>query len=152
MIVPIFTPLNTTMKKIFTLLTAGLLYTFYTTAQTKVPIEEASKHIGETVTICDKVYGAKFLETSKTQPTFLDLGGNVPNQKLTIVISFDDRKNFTGKPEETFVGKNVCVTGKLVDYKGKPEIIVTRPEDITAHDDGGGGGPEIRTKDFMPFQ
>jgi micrococcal nuclease len=138
------------MKKLFTLFVAGSLTCHYSNGQSKVPIDDVSKHIGEIVTVCDKVYGGKFLENSKSQPTLLNMGGEVPRQKLTVVINPDDRKKFAGKPEETFTGKNVCVTGKLVDYKGKPEIVISNPDEI--HSDGGGGGLEIRTKDFLPFQ
>ena len=29
--------------------------------------------------------------------------------------------------------KNICVTGSIKEYKGKPEIIISKPEDITIH-------------------
>jgi micrococcal nuclease len=139
------------MKKILPFITAGLFFTVCGLAQTKVSLDDAAKNIGKTVTICDKVSGARFLEHSKTQPTLLNMGGVAPNNKLTIVINPEDRKNFTAKPEDTYAGKHVCVTGKLLDYKGKPEIIVTRPEEILTLD-GGSGDPEIRTKDFLWFE
>jgi hypothetical protein len=60
----------------------------------------------------------------------LDLGGFHPNQQLTVVIKGQDRSRFTGKPEEYFKGKAVCVTGTIIDYKGKPEIVITDPKDI----------------------
>jgi len=97
-------------------------------AQTKISAKEASKHIGETIMICDKVYGTKFFDNSGM--TLLDLGGNHPNEYLTIVINKEDRDKFKNKPEEYFKGANVCVTGKIIDYKGKPEIIVTDPKDL----------------------
>lgn len=141
------------MRKISTFIIAGSFYAFSATAQTKIPVEEASKHIGQTVTICDKIAGGKFLENAKTRPTLLTMGGGVAaNSRLTIVINPEDRKNFPGHPEETFSGKLACVTGKLVDYKGKPEIIVTKPEEIQTLNEGGSGNPEIRTKDFIWFE
>ncbi|MCW3108350.1 MAG: hypothetical protein JWQ09_2856 [Segetibacter sp.] len=118
------------MTKALPLILASFLYTVYTTAQTKIPIDEAGKHIGEIVTVCDKVYGGRFVEKSKTQPTFLNLGAAFPKQKLTILINFGNRKYFPEKPEEYYPLKNVCVTGKLIDYEGLPEIIVNKPEEI----------------------
>ena len=59
--------------------------------------------------------------------TLLNLGGNYPNQLLTIMIPGKDRDKFKEKPEEVYKGKAVCVTGKIVDYKGKPEIVVSDP-------------------------
>src|SRR6185312_3325777 len=97
-------------------------------AQTKIPAKEAAKHVGETVMVCDKVFGTKFFENNGI--TLLDLGGNHPNQYLTIVINKEDRSKFANKPEDYFKGVNVCVTGKIIDYKGKPEIIVTDPKDL----------------------
>jgi hypothetical protein len=99
-------------------------------AQTQIPIDEAAKHIGETITVCDKVYGGKFIEGSKTKPTVLNLGGSYPNHKLTILVNSELRKALGGKPEETYLNKNVCVTGQVVDSRGKPEIIVAKTEDI----------------------
>lgn len=46
----------------------------------------------------------------------------------------------------------MCVTAKLVDYKGKPEIIGTRPNEIQTINEGGGGDPEIWVKDFLWFE
>ena len=38
------------------------------------------------------------------------------------MILGEDRGNFSNKPEEFYVNKEVCVTGKIIIYKGKPEI------------------------------
>ena len=97
-------------------------------AQTKIPSKQATKHIGETVMVCDKVYGTKFFDESGL--TLLDLGGNHPNQYLTVVINKADRGKFKNKPEDYFKGTNVCVTGKIIDYHGKPEIVVTDSKDL----------------------
>jgi hypothetical protein len=78
-------------------------------AQTKIPIDEAGKQIGETVTICSKVFGGRFVRNSQTKPTLLNLGGAYPNHLLTVLINFDDRKNFTGIPGADYTNKNVCV-------------------------------------------
>jgi micrococcal nuclease len=105
------------------MLTAGLA-----AAQTKIPAKEASKHIGQTIMICDKVYGTKFFDNSGM--TLLDLGGNHPNQYLTVVINKADHSKFKNKPEDYFKGTRVCVTGKIIDYHGEPEIVVTDPKDL----------------------
>jgi micrococcal nuclease len=96
--------------------------------QTKVTAKEASKHLNEKVMVCDKVFGGKYL--SNADITLIDVGGSHPNELLTLVIKGDDRKKFKTAPEETFKGKKVCVTGEIVNYKGKPEIIITDPQQI----------------------
>jgi hypothetical protein len=97
-------------------------------AQTTIAIKDAAKHIGESVTICDKIYGGKFLNGANL--TLIDMGGSHPNEVVTLLIKGDDRKKFKDAPEEAFKNKAVCVTGTLVDYKGKPEIIITDPAQI----------------------
>jgi len=100
--------------------------------QTKISAGEAAKHIGETVTICDKVYSTKLINGSNM--TLLNLGGFYPNQLLTVMIKGQDRGKFKDAPENFFKGKKVCVTGKVVDYKGKPEIVVSEQSAINADD------------------
>lgn len=116
------------MKRLLTLISFIALFAFKASAQTTIPAKDAAKHIGETVTICDKVFGTKLLDGPNI--TFLDLGGAHPNQELTLVIKGEDRGKFTGKPEVDYKDKNICVTGVVVDFKGKPEIVVSDPSQI----------------------
>ena len=97
-------------------------------AQTVIPAKDAAKHIGETVTITDKVFSGKYFENNKM--TLLDIGGYNPNQLLTLMIPGADKAKFRGNPEVDYKGKDVTVTGKIIEYKNKPEIIVTDPSQI----------------------
>jgi micrococcal nuclease len=97
-------------------------------AQTIIAAKDAAKHIGETVTITEKVFSGKYFENNKM--TLLDLGGYNPNQLLTVMIPGADKEKFKGNPEVDYKGKEVSVTGKIVDYKGKPEIVVTDPKQL----------------------
>ena len=96
--------------------------------QTTITVKEAAKHLNEKVIICDQIYGGKFLSSSNL--TLVDVGGSHPNEVLTLLIKGDDRKKFKAAPEDYFKGKKVCITGTVVDYKGKPEIVITEPEQI----------------------
>ena len=96
--------------------------------QTTIKVKDAAKHLNEKVTVCDKLYGGKYLEGA--QITLLDVGGSHPDELLTLVIKGNDRKKFKTAPEEAFRGKKVCITGQIVDYKGKPEIMITDPAQI----------------------
>ena len=42
-------------------------------AQDTIRVEDASKHIGDSVTVYGKIYGGIFLDKSKNQPTFLNM-------------------------------------------------------------------------------
>lgn len=110
------------------------LFMLLTTAkgfsQTTISAKDAAKHTNEQVVIADKIYGGKFLSNSNI--TLLDVGGSHPNELLTLLIKGDDRKKFTTPPEEAFKDKQVTITGTVVDYKGKPEIIITSPDQIKA--------------------
>jgi hypothetical protein len=110
------------------LLLLGISVSAFT--QTKIEALDAKQHIGELVTVCGKIFSAKYLPNSTNQPTLLNLGGHFPNQLLTVAIFETDRKNFPFKPEEYYPNLQVCVTGKLVEYKGMPEIIVQSVDQI----------------------
>jgi len=112
------------MKRITALLSFSLITTV-ASAQTEIKIEDAAKHEGDSVTICTKIFGAKYFEASNRSPTLLNAGAKYPDAPLTIVIFGESRAAFKNKPEEFYPDKNVCVSGKIVIYKGKPEIIVS---------------------------
>ena len=116
------------MKKILLINVFALLFAFTASAQKVISAADAAKHLNEKVTICEKVFSAKLITPSNM--TFLDLGGFHPNQTLTVVIKGEDRSKFKDAPDEYFKGKNVCVTGTVIDYKGKPEIVVSDPDQI----------------------
>jgi DNA/RNA endonuclease YhcR with UshA esterase domain len=113
------------MKKIIliAIMSSGYLSGF---CQTKMSIDSVNNHIGESVIVCSEVHGIKSLE----KVTFINLGNEYPNSPLTIVIFAKDIGNFKSSIESMYNNKNICVTGILKDYKGKTEIIITKPADI----------------------
>ena len=112
------------MKKFLLFLTAIFFYTIIL-SQTKISIDSVASYMGQNVTVCSKVYGVKSLE----KVSFINLGARYPNSLLTIVIFSKDKINFR-QPLETYNDKTICVTGTIKEYKGKPEIIVSKQEDI----------------------
>jgi hypothetical protein len=121
------------MKKIW-LVTAIVLAAVFTKAQQEIKIEDLSKHIGDSVTVCTKIYGGIFLDRSNGTPTLLNAGGLYPNAPLTIMIGADARKQFKNPPEVFYKNREICVTGKLILYKEKPEIIVYEEKQIVLKD------------------
>ena len=118
------------MKKIVITLSCIVLTAFSVSAQAKITLEEVAQHMGDSVRVCGKVFGTRFLENSNGRPTLINVGGAYPNELLTVVIYGDDREKFTGKPEEIYSNKNICVTGRIVAFKGKSQIIITVPEQL----------------------
>ena len=102
----------------------------YCNAQQKIEIGQVNEHIGDSITVCAKVFGGIFLSSAKNQPTFLNVGGAYPNQPLTVVIWNNTRKLFAYKPEEKLKGRLVCFTGKLELFKNKPQIVIQKPEQL----------------------
>jgi DNA/RNA endonuclease YhcR with UshA esterase domain len=97
-------------------------------SQTTISAKDAASHKDEKVTLTDVVAGGKYFSNSGI--TLLDIGAPHPNESLTLLIKGDDRKKFATAPETTFKGKKVTITGTVIDFKGKPEIVITEPDQI----------------------
>ncbi len=113
------------MKKVISLVFAIFIYS-YGFCQQNISIDSVSKFIGDTVTVCSKVYGVKALENE----TFVNLGAEYPKSPLTLVIFTKDISNFNGTIQSLYADKNICVKGVLELYKDKPEIIISSSNQI----------------------
>lgn len=106
-----------------------LMYTFLLSAQSQMSIDSVSFFKDKVVTICDRVAGT--FGTKGDKPiTYLNLGADYPNTKLTIVIFQGDLIKFPSSPSEYYKGKNVCVTGEVGVYKERYQIIANKQEQI----------------------
>ena len=85
---------------------------------------EAGKHVGETATVKDKVDGAY---QSARGHIFLSMG---PNQAFMAFIPASSAAQFY-RPQQ-YERRTLAVSGKIVLYKGKPQIVVNSPSQITA--------------------
>lgn len=94
-----------------------------------IAASKARNHIGETATVCGNVAGAHYAARSRGRPTFINLDKPYPNQIFTIVIWGSDRAKF-GRPETEYQGKGICVTGRVREYRGVPEIVASNPAQI----------------------
>jgi hypothetical protein len=90
---------------------------------------EAKDHIGEQATVCGKVASTRYVSNSRGRPTFLNLDKPYPSQVFTVLIWGENREKF-GAPEEMYRDKQICVTGKITEYKKAPEIVVSEPQNI----------------------
>ena len=114
----------------------GLALSLAGSAQAEtISASEASAHVGAVATVCGVVASTKYADDANGQPTFLDFGRAFPNQLFTAMIFGKDRAEF-GVPEATYRGSQICVTGTVEMYRGKPEINVRNPnaiEDQSVH-------------------
>lgn len=125
------------------LVTVGLLAALWTSAPAadppRVPATEASRHVGEIAEVCGRVASAAYIASVKGRPTFLNLERPYPDQPFTVVIWGSNRAGFASPPERLFDAKSICVTGRIETYRGKPQIEVTDPGQITITTPAGGG-------------
>jgi len=91
------------------------------TSTEKITASEAKNHMGQTATVCGVVASARYADNAKGKPTFLNLDKPYPNAIFTTVIWGEDRPKF-GQPETELKDKRICVTGKIEEYRGTPEI------------------------------
>jgi len=68
---------------------------------------------------------------SKGKPTFLNIGKPYPDpNRFTVVIWIQNRGKFPQPPDDYYLGKTICVTGLIDEYKGIPQIEVKDPSQI----------------------
>jgi len=115
------------MKQILLLITS-ICFTQISFSQT-VPLDSVANYQGKTITVCSKVQST-YVTKGEKKTTYINFGNPYPNSTFTIVIFEDDLVNFKYAPSEFLKDKNVCVTGQVKIYKGKPEIIVKKEEEI----------------------
>ncbi len=103
----------------------------FSSIQETISPEDAAKYIGQEKTVCGKVASTQYAPIINEQPTSLHLNKPYPNQVFTVLIRGSDRGKFEKPPETLYSGKEICVTGMIKSYQGRPEIIVKKPAQIT---------------------
>ena len=91
-------------------------------ASVSIEARDAAQHYNENVRCCARVYGVKALGGL----TLVNLGASYPNQPLTVVL-----RGAARDLGASLDGKMICVTGKVIAYREKPEIEVNDPGMIT---------------------
>lgn len=80
-----------------------------------IDIKDVGKYVNQYVTVSSLVYGVKDMGSF----SLVNLGGEYPNQLLTVVLRGDAKAIAGG-----LVGKTITVTGDVELYRDKPEIVV----------------------------
>ena len=117
------------MKKYFILLVLVLGAATLTHAQTKVKLAYIANYVGDSVEVCGVVSGGIYLQSSQNSPTLINVGGQYPNQLLTVVIFGTYRSLFT-TPETSWLNKEICIKGKVELYREKPQIVVRNTNQV----------------------
>lgn len=115
------------MKKFLFVLPA-LLFAHFAFSQT-VPLDSVAKYEGKTITVCSKVTGTHVSGGDKKNVS-LNFGKPFPDNVFTVFIAEGDLVNFKYNPSEFLKDKTICITGVVKMYKSKPEMIVTKSDQI----------------------
>ncbi|MFH1263314.1 MAG: hypothetical protein V1495_07740 [Pseudomonadota bacterium] len=86
---------------------------------------EASKHSGELVTVQGSVSTAR-----KWRDVCVLTFRSERDRPFSAVIFASSFSKFPKSPDKVYQGKNLAVTGVVVEYKGAPQIVVTDPSQI----------------------
>ncbi|MCC5914706.1 MAG: hypothetical protein JJU46_10055 [Balneolaceae bacterium] len=89
---------------------------------------EAAEHTGKTMEVCGDVASADFIPSISGEPTFINFERPHPDQLFTAVIWGNNRSRWRSAPEELYINRTVCVTGRIEMHEGLPQIEATHPE------------------------
>jgi len=96
-------------------------------AQTIAPAE-VKAHVGQTVTVEAAVSD---VHTGRAGVIFIDIGGAYPDNEFAAVIFASDRAKFPNVG--TLKGKTVAISGPVVLYQNRPEIILKTVDQLKAN-------------------
>lgn len=104
-----------------------ILTSFFTLAEAqitpKITIYNASEYLDKEGTICANVYSVN-QPAGDNKPIYINFGGNYPDNIFSVVIFAKDQNKFLFDLKEVLQGKDVCVTGKITQYKNKPQMVI----------------------------
>lgn len=89
----------------------------------------AAAAVGQEVVVVDTVVQVAVAESGVL---FLNFGAPYPDETLTAVILNELRDKFPGA--DGLENKRVRVTGRVVEYKGAPRIMLREPEQLAVLD------------------
>ncbi len=93
-----------------------------------IPSKDVARYIHKMVVVTGQIASTRLVESNNM--TLLNVGADNPNQDFTIIIRSENRSKF-GQPEIDLKGKTVTVLGMVTDYKGKPEIEILNPSQLS---------------------
>lgn len=93
---------------------------------------QAKYKVGEKTNICGTVVATK---KSRKEAIYLNFDQKYPRNVFYATIWKDNQNNFSFDPEKEFLGKQVCVFGKVEYYGDQARISVNREEQVTYWED-----------------
>jgi len=100
-----------------------------------IPAAAATNYLNQEVIVTDRVAQI----TIRPTIVFLNLSQRYPDSPLTCVIKGSDTNNFLDL--RNYQDKNVEVSGRIINFQGKPEIVLTTTNQIRILTDTQSGTP-----------
>ena len=97
----------------------------------EAPIDPLSAAIGEQQTVLGTVIGTSITQDERGRSVILELGAEGGSAPFAVAIPESEASAFPEPPEETYAGREICVTGTVIEYRGVPTIFVTTPAEIS---------------------
>jgi hypothetical protein len=123
------------MKKLACLLAfVFMLFVCQAFAADPITAADAIKHIGEQQTVCGTVASTNYAPDKLK--TYLNIDKPFPDQVFTAVIEGQvnhDAFKEQGTPDKVkdyYASKSICVSGTVILYKEKAQIMVTNPTQV----------------------
>jgi len=90
--------------------------------------QDAAAYVGQTITVEGRIVQSKDIGSM----TFLDFSKQ--KNSFVAIVWADDYDKFSQPPARLYANKKVWITGEIVLYKGKPEIIIRDPRQVEVFD------------------
>jgi endonuclease G len=95
---------------------------------------EADLFVNKKACVCGTVVSTRKI---KNGSIFFNFDAKFPNHTFSGSIWGTNVKNFSYDPETEFLGKKLCITGKIADYKGKPTMNIEHEKKVVFLDETG---------------
>ena len=92
---------------------------------TRIAPEQAKDNIGRFKTVCGNVSNVVYT-SGQGNPVYLNFSKDYPYQPFAAVVWGEDAKAIKIEPLVLVRSRQVCVTGMVTDYKGRPQIIIKK--------------------------
>ena len=95
-----------------------------------VRAHDAINYAGDFAMVCGVIADANYALNVRGEPTYLNFDKPYPDHDFTAIVWGRDRRNFSDRPE-SLKGLKACVYGKVKIYKGKAQIVLIKPEQLS---------------------
>lgn len=97
--------------------------------------QEASKYVGQVVTIYGQVVNVTIDTEDSKNPTYFDMGAAYPDtNRFTMIVYGEDKLEFPESPDTMYGGKTIAVSGEVYEHDNVCYIKATSPSQVEVLD------------------